>query len=167
MFRVMAGRVTVELGCTTWKLPEPCEGVINSSPFPSLEELRGLEMLLIMAWSFWDQPQLGSLPPRVASLEQEMLLSLGSHRDLCVCITIYILMVLSGDCVWWAPSQPGVLWSPPALVLVGPLICLHSVCSLLPAHLPPGSPMKVRSVWVSLCSQSRLVAAAEGKGLNK
>lgn len=91
----------MELGCTTQKLPEPCEGVINSisSPFPSLEELRGLKMLLIMAWSFWDQPQLGSLPPRVASLEQEMFLSLGNRRDLCVCVIIYILTVLSGDCV--------------------------------------------------------------------
>ena len=101
MFRERAERVPVELRCTTRKLPEPCEGVINSisSPLPSLEELRGLKMLLITAWSFWEQPQLRSLPPWVASLEQEMLLSLGNHRDLCVCIIIYILTMLSGDCV--------------------------------------------------------------------
>ena len=55
---------------------------------------------------------------------------------------------------------------PPALVLVGPVICLHLVCLLFPAHLAPGSPVKFQSVWVPLCSQSRPVAA-EGKGLTK
>lgn len=64
----------MELGCTTQKLPEPCEGVINSisSPFPSLEELRGLKMLLIMAWSFWDQPPPRS-PPESPSKDKRLL----------------------------------------------------------------------------------------------
>ena len=59
-------RVPMELGCTTRKLPEPCEGVINpiSSPLPSLEELRGPKMPSFSSW-----PGLSGTSPRPGALQ--------------------------------------------------------------------------------------------------
>ena len=69
MLRARAGRVPVELGRTTWKLPEPCEGVINSisSPLPSLEELRGLKMPGFSSW-----PGLSGTSPNLVASHPEL-----------------------------------------------------------------------------------------------
>lgn len=79
MLRARAGRVPMELGRTTWKLPEPCEGVINSisSPLPSLEELRGLKMPGFSSW-----PGLSGTSPRPRALQSHCVKTRDSCRAL-------------------------------------------------------------------------------------